>query len=195
MRVQALEAVHRDGFAFLQAGGDDGQARGGGAEGDAALLGLLLRIDDVDEAALGIGQDGGAGDGQRLDRLDAFEGDGDEGAIEQVAVPGLAGAGAGADGVGDGGAQGEAVGVGGDGGGGVVQLAGLGVEPAIGQADADAQGREAAAVGVAVAQFERLADRDGEGDVHRVLADDGDQGAGGGGDDVAGGERGAADAA
>src|ERR1700733_3644078 len=69
----ALDALEHDRFAFLEASHDDRGGRGRLAELDAALLDVVLAVDDIDVVALLIGQYRGTRDRQRFHRLSAFD--------------------------------------------------------------------------------------------------------------------------
>ena len=162
---------------------------------DAALLDFVVGIDDVHVVALLVRQHRPARNAECHHRLDAFDQNGDETAIDQRTVHGLAGFGGTARRVGDARAQQDGVGVGRHGRVDIVDLAGLVVDRAVRQAQLHRHRAHAALVGVALFQVFAGARGNGKQHIHRVLADDIHQRAGGRRDHVADRDRGPADLA
>src|SRR3984885_15456958 len=194
-RTYLLQTLRDHLVTGRQPADDSGDGRGRLPELNPALLGLVVGPDGEDIVALLIGQYGGARDRQHLDRLHALQQHRNKFAIGQLAHRGPGRGRVIQRRIGDGAAQRDGVGILRDGVVDEVQLTGLAIKPAVRQANLDHHRLEAAPGRVALPQFQRLAYRNREGDIHRVLADDGGERPRTGVDDVAFGDRGATDLA
>ncbi len=156
---------------------------------------MVLVVHGVNVVTLLVGQHGSAWNGNRHDRLDAFDQHGDEFAIDQRAIYRLSRLDRLERRVGYRAAHQDRV-------GGrlhawldVIDLAGLVVQRAIRQTQPDHHGAKTALCGVVFFQVDLRTHRDREQDIYRVLADDAGERAGTGSHNIADADRGSADLA
>src|SRR4051812_5106665 len=171
-RTNPLQAFDYDPVAGGKATDNGGNGGRRLAKLDAALYGLIVGANGEDVVALLVGQHRRTRDRQHLNGLDTFEHDCDEFAVGQFMNGHARGGRRAQDRVGDLATHGDRVGILGDRVVDEVQLAGLAIHAAIGQSQPEYHGFQTALWSVTFAQFEGLAQRHREGDVHRILADD-----------------------